>query len=162
MILSPNNGNNNTYIHVYIVLMPIAYNIHACSGDVTCASTHTFWWQIIKHLFSPSLRYLSNSCSKKEVNGSTFRPQRSSSATKQAFAVKTSYYELPFCYVNCSDTSEKVCCRSMSLYHIIFFPSFCIFGRPLASMTFWQYILRAVTSTLCMKLSNKITLHLQD
>ena len=23
-----------------------------------------------------------------------------------------------FCYVNCSDTPEKVCCRSMNLYHI--------------------------------------------
>ena len=25
-----------------------------------------------------------------------------------------------FCYVNCSDTSERFCCRSMSLYHITY------------------------------------------
>ena len=55
-----------------------------------------------------------------------------------------------FCYMNCSNTSEKVCCCSMSLYHNIFFPSFCIFGRPLASMAFLQYILRAATSALCI------------
>ena len=38
----------------------------------------------------------------KEIDSRTFQPQRSSSATKQ------------FHYVKCSDTSETVCCRSIS------------------------------------------------
>ena len=72
-----------------------------------------------------SLRYLNNSRSKKGVDSITIRPWRSSSATATFRSwwrpswSKRPTINLLSCYVNCSDTSEKVCCRSMSLYHII-------------------------------------------
>ena len=47
------------------------------------ASPASFYIIIMENILSLSVRYLSNSCSKKEVNSRTFRPRRSSSATKQ-------------------------------------------------------------------------------
>ena len=76
-----------------------------------------------KHTMQFSVRYLSNSRSKKGANSRTFRLWRSSSATKNCFCSwplwsKRPTINLLSCYMKCSDTSKKVCCRSMSLYHI--------------------------------------------
>ena len=44
VILCPNNGNKDMYVHMYTyaVLMPTAYSMHStCSGDVVRVNTHT-------------------------------------------------------------------------------------------------------------------------